>query len=118
MPSIATRTAHVGGIGKVWEENEAEIVHFFAARFGPVLTAVLRYREPTAEAPHNSWALVAFESTSSLEALMAGQSTACVQADDDVEFVVLVEVFVDHDAEMSRTSTLPLTSSNCSAKLY
>ena len=75
---FATRTAHVGGVGLRWQENEGEIAKYFDTKFGAgaVLVAVLRYREPTdTSGPHNSWALVTFSELEVLDGCVAGYNT-------------------------------------------
>ena len=79
---FASRTAHVGGIGLHWQEEEdgeEEIAQLFESKFGigSVLVAVLRRREPTRDSgPHNSWALVVFNELSTYNKLMDGKETA------------------------------------------
>ncbi len=87
---------HVGGIGEDWEDEE-KIAAWFA-RGGPVLSVALRKREPTADIPNNSWALVAFEHKKTLNNLFSlaqnGDERVVLRADagektnNPTEFVV------------------------------
>ena len=51
--------------------------------FGAVDAAVVRYRDPTSEKPHNSWALLAFTSTESVDKMMQGKETAKIPLSED-----------------------------------
>ena len=52
--------------------DERNLVEAFQA-YGEVDAAVIRYRDPTEEHPHNSWALVAFANVAAVDSMMKGQ---------------------------------------------
>ena len=94
--SFAARTVHVGGIGKDWEDEDK--IDYWFSRGGPVASVALRKREPTADVPNNSWALVAFQHEKTVADLLSlaqdGDDRVLLRADagdtadDAVVFVV------------------------------
>ena len=55
-------------------------------QFGHVLTAVIRIREPTPEIAHNSWALVAFAETNSVDRLLGSDAVASLKSGEGMTF--------------------------------
>jgi hypothetical protein len=66
--TFASRTVHVGGVGKEWVDEDKLKAWF--ERGGRVLSVVVRVREPETDMPNNSWALVAFEDNETMKRLM------------------------------------------------
>ena len=58
----------------------------FVWQFGHVLTAVIRIREPTPEIAHNSWALVAFAETNSVDRLLGSDAVASLKSGEGMTF--------------------------------
>ena len=94
--NFASRTIHVGGLGNEWVDADALKQWFEQDGVCTVLSVVVRLRKPEPEIPHNSWALVAFESQDTIDALMAdadevdGEPTVSIPpaVDDSVVFVI------------------------------
>ncbi len=83
--------------------------------------AVIRYRDPTAEKPHNSWALLAFTSVKSVDTMMQGKETANIPARDDggdgVDSVVFTVRRIDPKQAMESTGSFGKIFQECRARV-
>ena len=79
---FAAQCVHVGNIGGctgVAADDERALVRRYEKHTGaPVLCAVIRYRTPTEETPHNNWALLAFGTAASARELVGPDGRRCV----------------------------------------
>lgn len=89
--------------------------------FGAVDAAVIRYRDPTPEKPHNSWALLAFTSVKSVDTMMQGKETAKVPARDDGgdgdDAVVFTVRRIDPKQAMESTGSFGKIFQECRARV-
>ena len=89
--------------------------------FGAVDAAVIRYRDPTSEKPHNSWALLAFTSLESVDKMMQGKETAKIPLREDGgggdDAVVFTVRRIDPKMAMESTGSFGQIFQECRARV-
>ena len=114
---LAGNTVHIGSIGHETHRaamDERGLMDRFS-EFGQVIAAVIRYRDPEPDHPHNSWALLAFAELSSVDRLMGESETVKVNSggydgDSDVNYTVRR---IDPDKAMNSTGSFGQIFQTC-----
>ena len=97
---FTAQCVHVGSIGGctgVAPDDERALVRRYEEYTGePVLCAVVRYRAPTEEFPHNNWALLAFGTAAAARELVGPHRRRCVAPPPGIENISRTEHVVAH----------------------
>jgi hypothetical protein len=87
----------IGGCTGVAPDDERALVRRYEEYTGePVLCAVVRYRAPTEEFPHNNWALLAFGTAAAARELVGPHGRRCVAPPPGIENISPTEHVVAH----------------------
>lgn len=97
---FTAQCVHIGSIGGctgVAADDERALVRRYEEYTGePVLCAVVRYRAPTEEFPHNNWALLAFGTAAAARELVGPDGRRCVAPPPGIENISPTEHVVAH----------------------